>query len=107
MMVPPRQASAPIIVDLDGDYIISTRFEENRPWESCNGVSMAGCLNTAPADRELARRQEEAHALAARTRALPLFGPIRPNTNNNSARSPRPNERNFMPRWEPCASEGF
>ncbi len=28
------QASAPIVVDLDGDRIVSRRFEENRPWGS-------------------------------------------------------------------------
>jgi hypothetical protein len=32
------QASAPIVVDLDGDRIVSRRFEENRPWGSCYGV---------------------------------------------------------------------
>jgi hypothetical protein len=32
------QAPAPIVVDLDGDRIASRRFEENRPWGSCNGV---------------------------------------------------------------------
>ena len=32
------QVSAPVVVDLDGDRIISRRFEENNPWGSCNGV---------------------------------------------------------------------
>lgn len=32
------QASALIVVDLDGDRIVSRRFEENRPWGSCDGV---------------------------------------------------------------------
>ncbi len=32
------QANAPTVVDLDGDRIVSRRFEENRPWGSCYGV---------------------------------------------------------------------
>jgi hypothetical protein len=33
-----QDASAPIIIDLDGDRIAYRRFEENRPWGSCFGV---------------------------------------------------------------------
>jgi hypothetical protein len=33
----PR-ATAPIVVDLDGDRIVYRRFEENRPWGSCYAV---------------------------------------------------------------------
>jgi hypothetical protein len=32
------QTTMPVVVDLDGDVIVSRRFEENMPWGSCYGV---------------------------------------------------------------------
>jgi len=32
------QAAAPVVVELDGDRIISRRFSENRGWGNCSGV---------------------------------------------------------------------
>ena len=32
------QARGSVVVDLDGDRLASRRFEENRPWGSCDGV---------------------------------------------------------------------
>ena len=31
-------AHGPVVIELDGDRIVSRRFEENRPWGSCCGV---------------------------------------------------------------------